>query len=129
MIYKSCFLLSQTDTKKLPTPLYQELHSLFTNIPCFSPKHNAALAKFCHKKGFKSIWRKDLLQLVPKISLWESYDAHLKRTYLTSFLQVPQLGHSCDSSPLACLSNSSNSSWVPKRNFKKQSRRCFLCTF
>ena len=35
LTYKSCFLLSQTDTKKSPTLLYQELHSSFTNIPCF----------------------------------------------------------------------------------------------
>ena len=31
------------------------------------------------KKGFKSIQRKNLLQIVQEISLWELYDAHLKK--------------------------------------------------
>ena len=43
--YKSCFLLSQTDTEKSTTLLLQELNSSFTNIPCFSPKQNAVLSK------------------------------------------------------------------------------------
>ena len=38
---KSSFLLSHNDTSKLPTLLYQELHSLFTNISCLSPEQNA----------------------------------------------------------------------------------------
>ena len=59
------------------------------------------------KKGFKSIQRKDFLQIVQKISLWESYDAHLKRKCSANSLQAPQLGHFCDPPPLASLPNSS----------------------
>ena len=34
----------------MPTPLYQELHSSFTNIPCFSPKQNKVLAKMLREE-------------------------------------------------------------------------------
>ena len=44
----------------------------------------------------------------PKKLLWEKYDAHSKRTCSTDSLQAPQLGHSCDPLPLACLPNSLN---------------------
>ena len=52
LLYKIFFPQSQPDTKrKSPTLLYQELHSLFTNIPCFPPKPNAV--------SFKMLpWRK-----------------------------------------------------------------------
>ena len=36
--------------KKSPTLLYQGLHSLFTNIPSFSPKQNAVLSKMLPQK-------------------------------------------------------------------------------
>ena len=35
--YKASFLQPQLILKISPTPLYQELHSLFTNMHCFSP--------------------------------------------------------------------------------------------
>ena len=45
---KISFLLFHTNTKESPTLLYQELHSLFINIPCFSPKQKTVLLR---KKG------------------------------------------------------------------------------
>ena len=33
------------------------------------------------------------------ISVWELYDAHLKRTCLTDSLQALKLGHSCEPAP------------------------------
>ena len=62
--YKISFLLPQTDSNKPPTLLYQEPHSLLTNIPCFSHKQNALFENAVTEKGFKSIQMKDFLQIV-----------------------------------------------------------------
>ena len=42
---KFIFLLCQIDAERFATLLHQELHSLFTNIACFSPKQIALLSK------------------------------------------------------------------------------------
>ena len=47
--------------------MHQELHSLFTNIPCFSPKQNALYQNATMKKGFEIIWKKDCLQIAKNL--------------------------------------------------------------
>ena len=104
-MYNSCYLVSQIDTKKSPTLLYQKLHvySLFTNIPCFPPKAKCSFIKNSPTKNcFNSICRKDLLQVVQKTSLCESYNAHSKKTCLTDSLQAQQLQHFCDLPRVTC---------------------------
>ena len=44
-------------------------------------------------ESFKCFRSKDLLHRVKKICLWESYNAHSKKTCSTDSLQAPQLRH------------------------------------
>ena len=61
--YIISFLLFQTDTKKSPTLLYRELHSSFTNIPCFSPMlfvwecFNEVLCHFANVTLYMCVYR------------------------------------------------------------------------
>ena len=97
---KSCFLLSQIDTKNhllYCTCTKSCIHRSPTCLSFLLSKmqfyENATT-----KKGLESIWRKDLLQIVQKTSLWKSYDAHSERTCSADSLQAPELVHSCDPS-------------------------------
>ena len=73
--------------------------TLFTSIPGFYFKHTYVQLcwKYSFKKGFKSIWKMYLLQIVQKFVHGNHIDAHTKRTCSTDS-QVPQLEHSnsCD---------------------------------
>ena len=127
LVYNNCLLLSQIDTEKSPTLVpratfivYQHtLHFLLNKMQFY---------KKCYREGTlrKHLEEGPSSNRPKKSSLWESYDAHSKRTCSTDSLQASQLGHSCDPLSLSCLPNSSNNPCVPKLNLKKQSRRCFL---
>ena len=93
------------------------VREVLTYIPCFSPEQNCCFFKnSVTKKDFNYLQRKDFLQIVQKISLWESYYAHSKKDMLNRLFPRPQLGHSCDLPSLACLPNFTNSPWVPHSN-------------
>ena len=96
---KSTFLLSQTDNERLTPLWYQELHSSFTNIPSFSPKWNAVWAKMPPRWRVSKVSGSRTYFQLSKISLWELYDVHLKKTFSTDSLQAPQLGHSLTHPP------------------------------
>ena len=103
-VYNNCFLLSQINTLKIASSIVSRptcVHSLFINIPFFSPKQNAVLSKtLTQRKISKASEGKTIIKYSKKSNLRESYDAHSKRTCSTNFLQAPQLRHSCYKPPL-----------------------------
>ena len=74
--YKSCVLLSQADTEKSSTLLmqclitYMQLTFLVNKMQFYK--------KYCHKERLQKYPEEEVFSNCPKISLWESYDAHSK---------------------------------------------------
>ena len=114
---KFWFLLSQTDTKKSPTLLYQELHSSFTNLPSFSPKQNALLSKMLQqRKALKvsdenvfSHTQKNLvsgnqiMHVLPMHCMVTTVRGYYVNTIATSFLKFGWIGRGVVSSILLLI--------------------------
>ena len=105
---QNSFTPSQTNSKKLPTLLYQELHSSLDIIPCFLLLKIQLYQNSVMKKSFRGIQDNNSLQRFLKICICESYDAYPKRECLINSLQTSHtIGTCCDPPPLAFPPNSS----------------------
>ena len=123
----ACWSISVISPFSFPK-LYRKLHQLFNNmyVCTFSYKWNMVSSKMIYIHVYIHVlWRKAPNTSERRICfkyfknffqgiIW----CLLKRTYSTDSLQVPHLGHSCDSLLLAWLQSSSNCPWVPKQNLK-----------
>ena len=90
-VYNSCFLLSQIDTKN--SLLYctkSYVHCLPTYL-LFSQLRCSFIENATVKKGFKSIWRKDLLQIVKKLVSGNHMMHIQKKNILNQLLTSPTI--------------------------------------
>ena len=127
--YKISFLLSQTDVKKSPTLLHHEIHSLFINVPWFSPKQNSSSENAAVIKSFECFLSKDLLHIVKKVLSLGIIWCTLKKNMLNRLLTSPTIRTFLRPTPLSMPTQLLRKSMGTWTKLRKQPRRGSLYVF
>ena len=80
-------VVSKNGPKGMPL-IVEQSSDILAYIACFCHTQNVVLSKMLHEEKLPK-WRKDFLQIVPTISLWELYDAHSKKHAQLTPSKVP----------------------------------------